>query len=408
MLYFEIKKVFSKQTNKIAIILLAGIMVVTAYLAISNVKWVNENGETEYGISAIRKLKKAQNEWSGLLTNKKIAKVMKENKQINGTKEAKSKIIQQQEIAYSWRQGFIEIRDLINCSYGEFRNYDYYLIDSISADQANQFYNNRVNQISNWLNGEAKEMYSNKEKQFIMEQYGELKTPFQYSYAEGWKQMFQRFMTITMLVTLIIGFIVSGIFSCETRLKTDDIFYSSYYGRDKAIAAKVKAGFVITTSIYWLSILLYSGIVLSVLGIDGANCAIQIDRDSWKSLYNITFLQEYILAISGGYIGCLFIVALTMLISAKLKSAVIAVMIPFILIFTPSFLGFITSSFVSKVLSLLPDQLLQINNIVNLFTMYQIGNSIVKPIPILFVFYSILVIPLLFITYQIYKRAEIR
>lgn len=408
MLYFEIKKVLSKQTNKIAIILLACIIVITAYLAISNVKWVNENGETEYGISAIRKLKKSQNEWSGLLTDKKIAKVIRKNKQINGTKEAKSNIIQQQEIAYSWKQGFMEIRDLINYSYGEFRNYDYNLIDSISVNQAHQFYNNRVNQISDWLNGEAKDMYTDKEKQFIIEQYGELKTPFQYSYAEGWKQVFQRFMTITMLATLIIGFIVSGIFSCETQLKTDDIFYSSYYGRDKAIVAKIKSGFIITTSIYWLSILLYSGILLSILGTDGANCAIQIDWGSWKSLYNITFLQEYILAISGGYIGCLFIAALTMLISAKLKSAVIAVMIPFVLIFTPSFLGFITSSFVTKVLSLLPDQLLQINNLVNLFTMYEISDNIVKPIPILFVLYSILVIPILFITYQIYKRAEIK
>ena len=50
----------------------------------------------------------------------------------------------------------------------------------------------------------------------------------------------------------------------------------------------------------------------------------------WKSLYNITMRQAWVLAVSCGYIGNLFLGILTMLISAKTKSAAVAVSMPFV------------------------------------------------------------------------------
>ena len=52
---------------------------------------------------------------------------------------------------------------------------------------------------------------------------------------------------------------------------------------------------------------------------------------------------------------------LVMLVSAKSKSTVLAVMIPFVLIFIPSFPGNIESSVINKISGLLPDRMLQIN-----------------------------------------------
>lgn len=45
------------------------------------------------------------------------------------------------------------------------------------------------------------------------------------------------------IMVLILGFLVCGIFSGEIRMRTDVIFFTSFYGRDKAIHAKMKAGF---------------------------------------------------------------------------------------------------------------------------------------------------------------------
>ena len=60
--------------------------------------------------------------------------------------------------------------------------------------------------------------------------------------------------TIMMLMVLIVGFLVAGIFSDETQLKADSIFFSSKLGRKQAITAKIMAGFIIDTAIYWVTI----------------------------------------------------------------------------------------------------------------------------------------------------------
>ncbi len=78
-----------------------------------------------------------------------------------------------------------------------------------------------------------------------------------------------------MLGVLITAFLVSGIFSSEFHLKADSIFFSTELGRNKAVRSKIITGFVVVTGIYWIAMLLYTVIVLGVLGVDGAECLIQ-------------------------------------------------------------------------------------------------------------------------------------
>lgn len=59
--------------------------------------------------------------------------------------------------------------------------------------------------------------------------------------------------------------------------KADAVFFSAEYGRDRAVAAKIKAGLCTVTVLYWAAISLYSGAVLIYLGADGAFCPVQAD-----------------------------------------------------------------------------------------------------------------------------------
>ena len=68
------------------------------------------------------------------------------------------------------------------------------------------------------------------------------------------------------MLALVIGFLVSGIFSDEFQSKADSIFFSARFGRSKGISAKVGAGFCITTGFYLMFVFLYTLIVLFVLG----------------------------------------------------------------------------------------------------------------------------------------------
>ena len=223
----------------------------------------------------------------------------------------------------------------------------------------------------------------------------------------GWRQLFEYAPTVVMITMLVLGYLVAGIFSSEFSWKSDAVFFTSFYGRDRAVFAKVKTGFLLVTAVYFAAFLLYTGIVLTYLGTDGYNCAIQSSWGSWKSFYNITNWQEFLLIALGGYIGCLFISSLSMLVSAKTKSAVIAVMVPVVLIFIPSFIGNINSPLVNKILGLLPDQLLQMSSALNYFNLYTLGGKVLGAVPILLVLYSLLTGILLPVLYREYGRKEV-
>ncbi|MEO2656076.1 ABC transporter permease, partial [Blautia wexlerae] len=303
--------------------------------------------------------------------------------------------------------GFMDIRDLLNCDYGEFNDYNYYLADSLSPDEAVDFYSNRIKNLKNWLETDGKDQFSEKEKSYLIRAYEKMKTPLYYDYQAGWKNLFQYSPSIIMILTLVLGFLCAGIFSGEFQLKANAVFYSSYYGRNKAVWAKVKAGAIIITAIYWAVMLLYTMLVLGILGVDGANCPIQSSMSGWKSIYNITNAQEYILIVLGGYLGCLFMQSLTMLVSAKTNSSVIAVIVPFILIFLPSFLSGTSLPLLNKILGLLPDQMLQMNQVVKFFNLYEIGGKVFCAVPILIISYSILLLLIVPVIYFIYRRKEV-
>lgn len=407
MTYFELKKIFSKPVNKIIFIILAVTLCVVSYFAIVSVGYVDENGSTTTGIAAASSLRKEKNKWTGYITDDVLRKVLEKNAFINNSEEYLSKDVTENNKAYSKKQGFSDIRDMINRAYGGFQSYNYYRADSVTQEEISSFYDRRTANLAEWLHSDEQEQrYSKQEQQFLIAQYEKLETPFYYEYADGWKALLEYAPTIIMLLVLITAFPISGIFSDEIQLKADSIFFSAKSGRNKAIAAKIKAGFIAVTSIYWLTIMLYSGMVLAVLGIGGADCAIQNGFSNWKSFYNITYLQDYLLTVSGGYLGNLFILFLSMLVSAKTHSKALAVTIPFMLLFMPSFLSGI--SVLSEVLGLLPDQLLQVCTAIKTFNLYQIGNKIVGAVPIILIMYFILFCILPPVLYQVYRKTEIK
>ena len=407
MVKYELKKVFSKTGSKIAVMLLLIVISITCFFAL-DVSYVDENGNTKKGLTAVSELKVAQKEWAGCLDEEKIQKVIIENQRIRNSPEALSQNVTENNIAYSWGQGMDEIRNLLNCSFAKaFREYDYYRADSLVPENAKDFYDNRTRLLSEWLENEAQYQYSSGEKEYLISQYENLATPFYIDYMTGWQQLFEYAPTIVMLVMLILGYLVAGIFSNEFTWKSDAVFFSSVYGRNKAVSAKIKAGFCIVTTIYFVTFLVYTGIVLLYLGIDGWNLPIQSSWTSWKSFYNITNIQKFFLIVIGGYIGCLFISFLCMLVSAKTRSSVLAVMIPFILIFIPSFIGNIDSPLVNKVIGLLPDQLLQIGNALKYFNLYSIGENVIGEVPVIIILYTILTVIILPILYHEYRHTQI-
>ena len=64
MLWYEIKKVFTRTGGKIALALLAGILIVVSMIAVNFVDWVDENGDSHTGYGAVLRLQKEQSQWA--------------------------------------------------------------------------------------------------------------------------------------------------------------------------------------------------------------------------------------------------------------------------------------------------------------------------------------------------------
>ena len=403
---YEIKKVFSGRGGKVALGLLVLLVAVVSFAAISEVHYVDAQGNSFSGPRAARLLRAEKSRWTGYLTEDIFNEVIRLNAEINASPEGQSDDWRENDKAYARKQGFSDIRDVINSALCSFREYDYYRIDRARASDGADIYALRIANLTDWLNSdEAKDRYSDAQRAFFTRQYENLTTPLYYEDADGWDALLTYSETVIMLTMLILSVLVCGLFSREYQLKADAIFFSTKTGRDRAVRAKILAGIVIVTAVYWVVVLMYTGIVLGVLGAGGGSCQIQASLHGWKTFYNITWFEEYLLTVLGGYVGTLFVLTLAMLVSAWTRSAVLAVMIPVVVLFLPVILSSIQSQ--SGVLGLFPDQLLQISYVVRYFNAYEIGGRVLAAIPVLFVLYAALFAGMVPLLYGVFRNAEI-
>lgn len=413
MVRYELKKIFGSFGGKVTLVLYAAVVVLSCWLAAAgelNVGsvWVNEQGSRETGPAAVKKMQAARAEWTGWLNQDMLTRAVQENARINATPQAQSNDVRQNDIAFGWKQGFDPIRELINRSYSPgFRHYDYYTADGITAIDEHTFYSNRVKLVREWLNDKSdagESTFTQQEKDYIISQYESLQTPFYMEYHDGWYQLLENGIFIPMLGILILSFALSGIFSGEFKWKADAIYFSTTYGRTKGTSAKIKAGLLLITLLYWAGILVYSLFTLTYLGFGGGNTVIQVRL--WKSLYNITMRQAWVLAVSCGYLGNLFLGILTMLISAKTKSAVVAVSMPFIVIFIPVILQG-TVDALSTFASLMPSTLLEFYQHLSTFDLVTVFGKVFRVADLCIPLYGLLTLILIPILYREYRTKQI-
>ena len=406
MTLYEIRKIFCKTGNKIALAILAGVFFLLVFYIINAVKWVDHTGTSHNGPEAVRLLREAQEAWEGDLTEEKIAEVIREEQRVNQKYQQDSENIRESNQNYAGKQGFAGIRELINLAYSDFQDYDYYRIGSLQPEESAQFYKNRIHSLRNWLGGEGEKSFTAKEKEFLLEKYEEIKTPFFYTWVQGWEELFTYFPTLILFLSILLGFLCAGIFSGEFQTRADAVYYSSMEGRRKASAAKIKAGVVVCTALYGAVTAMFTLLILAVLGSSGWNCPIQVIFGYWKSFYNITALQAYLLMAAGGYVGTLFLVLLTMLVAAWSSSSLLAATVPLLLTIAPDLLSSVSNPWVQKILGMLPAQLLQLPGALRSFTLYTIGGNVLGAAQILPLLYGAVSLALPFVIYRIFRRKE--
>ena len=125
-------------------------------------------------------------------------------------------------------------------------------------------------------------------------------------------------------------------------------------------------------------------------------------------MYDFSIAGSYAIIVLCGYLGTVFISLLTMLISARSRSAVIAVVIPFVIVFLPLYLPDGVPALVDKIFALMPDQMLQGSIALGKLTVYGIGDMMAGAVDIMPFLYALLIITACPLIYFSYRKTAVR
>lgn len=407
MLRYELKKLFSRTGGRLALLVLAIGIAVICYSAMLQISYTDENGDSFSGPVAARALREMKSEWAGPIDAAMITRAIEANQAMITSDEYNSDDVQRQNAAYHDTQGYETIRSLVAQTYDGMNEYDYFRIDSLQPEEAGALYERRVQNLKDWL-ARPDIAFTAAKEDYLISHYEAMETPLTNSYNDGWGTLFYDWPTLALFLEFLIIFLVSGIFPCERRWKSDAIFFSTKRGRHSAVRSKIVARILASTALYWLAVAAYSLVVLGLLGADGADGAYQLLK--WKAFYNFSIGEIYVITIIGGYLGTLFLSLLAMLVSAATGSQVVGVIVPYVLIFGANFANSLLSSWevLPNVLGLLPDQLLQLSIVLDDFNLYTLFGHVTGALPLLFGVYAVLCLLLAPVLYHIYRRTQVR
>ncbi|MCM1181472.1 MAG: ABC transporter permease, partial [Clostridium sp.] len=85
-----------------------------------------------------------------------------------------------------------------------------------------------------------------------------------------------------------------------------------------------------------------------------------------------------------------------------------AVMVPFIVLFGPTFLSDRSGYLLNQVLGLWPDKLMSLREPLRVFNLVEIGGTVTGSLNVLFVLYAALSVLLAPVIYQVYRRTAVK
>lgn len=405
ILKFEIKKMLRSKTSIAAIGFLVLLMVGLCIGYIYGGYYVQEDGSKIRGIKAAVKMQEAKEPWKGMVTEEVIARVIEENKEIHTNPAYVGEDGWLSEEGYFRQQGFNDLRELINDTYREsFTDYDYFTINRLTPDDAADFYGKREVIFDEWLGREEVEQsFSAEKRAYIREHALNVETPYYYERFDGWVKVKEMNLTLIFGTVIVICIVLAGNFSAECQTKSDAIYFSTRLGKKTGNKMKIAAGFILATVIYWSVMLAGSAILLLAYGTSGGKVSLQLEF--WKGLYPLTQTRAWILVLILGYIGCMSMGGLTMLMSAKFKSSFVAIILAFLIIMVPAIaMQSIYNQLGQVVLSLFPHGAIMGYDYLSNYVLYQFGGRVYSPFEILMPLHALVALMTILPTYYCFQK----
>lgn len=197
------------------------------------------------------------------------------------------------------------------------------------------------------------------EKEFWRQKEREIEKPMVFAYREGYTVLMEMVYTVNLMVQLLIGICLVGVFADEHTRRTDQLLLAAKLGKKELYRAKMLAGISFAAICALFFSVAVAACTLAIYGTDGFSAALQLSRPdfSWPlSMGQAVLIQYGLLLITGVMVS-----ALVMMLSELLHNGVGTLAVLFGILLLPMFVS-IPEQYraVSQLFSYFPGELVSV------------------------------------------------
>lgn len=211
----------------------------------------------------------------------------------------------------------------------------YNSLPDLDISEGADFYGARQEKIEKLLNTASREL-SEEQKAYWRDMNSKVDEPFTYGYYEGWEIIISSF-ELLMFALLAVCIVIAPVFSGEYQAGTDAVILSAKYGKTRLTTAKIAATYLFGALAFTLHVVVAVGLPLGAFGFDGCDLPLQITNTTIP--YPFTFLQAALVNLGVVYLVLFAMIGLTLLLSAKMKSPYLVLIVLVPVLFIPLFLS---------------------------------------------------------------------
>lgn len=266
-------------------------------------------------------------------------------------------------------------------------NSGYQKLATLDAAKYNNFYQAMEAKMEALRNTPSRGL-SDVQKAYWSNMAGKIKVPLQYGYFEGWEIIMSSFELLVFAI-LSICIAVAPVFCGEYQAGTDAVVLAGRFGKTKLITAKIAASFLFGLLAFSLHVVVACGLPLMAFGADGWNLPVQIANTTIP--YPFTFLQAALVSIGVIYLILFAMISFTLLLSSKMKTPYLVIIVLVPVLFFPIFLtpnG--TTGTYNLTLFLLPYRAAMSD--IGKYISYQFGNLVLDAFSMRAILYAMLTV----------------
>lgn len=353
LFWLEHKKLWRKQMVKICVLLCFVYIVI--FGSVLSFQWFSFGSSDDYtsafgnnfdGYEMIREHQNYAHNFGEELTNETLQQMVRDYQRLFEVGTDKELEITDCKTVSSWLSYvYPELEDtsIIPPSYRS-------MIDYVNPDDLTGFYERRQIAIDMFLenNGQV-----GAEKEYLLNMEKKVETPFRYEWVEGWSQLLGSMVAdLGVVMALFLAIVLSPLFAEEWHNNTGSLVLTTKNGWEKIAFAKVLTGIVFTVEFYF--ILVIPSVITQIFFMGTSGWDMPIQNIKLLAIAPMNMLQaeiyEYLFALFGtiGYAG------MVMLISAKVKNNVLALLLSLTMAYGPMMVAQYLPYELQKAMDLLP------------------------------------------------------